>query len=129
MKSFSVVLRVWLLSLLGCAGLAALCFAELDLPVAHLVWSLRHHLSSLNAAFGTTLILTVESAVVLSLIVARLMRGHISRFAETLAIACLASICAYGINDQVLKPFFGVQSPVDVVHGARHAVHLMKGFA
>ena len=129
MKSYSVVLRIWLLSLLACAAVAALCFAEMDVPVAHHVWNLRHHLSSLNAAFGITLILAAESAVVLSLIVARLVRGHISRFAETLAIACLASICAYGINDQVLKPFFGVQSPADVVHGARHAIHLMNGFA
>jgi membrane-associated phospholipid phosphatase len=128
-KSFSAVLRVWLLSFLACAALAAFCFAEMDVPVAHRVWSLRHHLSSLNAAFGTTLILTAESAVVLGLIITRLVRGHISRFGETLAIACLASICAYGINDQVLKPFFGVPAPVDVVHGASHAIHFMQGFA
>lgn len=129
MKSFSAVLRVWLLSLLTCAALAALCFAKIDVPVAHRVWHLRHHLSSLDAAFGTTLILTAESAVVLGLAIARLVRGHISRFAETLAIACLASICAYGINDQVLKPFFGIQTPAAVVHGARHAIHFMNGFA
>lgn len=129
MKSFSAVLRIWLLSLLACAALAALCFARVDVPVAHRVWGLRHHLSTLNTAFGTTLILTAESAVVLGLIVARLVRGHISRFGETLAIACLASICAYGINDQVLKPFFGVPAPADVVHGARHAIHFMQGFA
>ncbi len=129
MKSFSAVLRVWVLSLLGCAALAALCFVKIDVPVAHRVWHLRHHLSSLNAAFGTTLILTAESVVVLALIIARLVRGHISRSAETLTMACLASICAYGINDQVLKPFFGVPAPVDVVHGARHALHFMQGFS
>jgi membrane-associated phospholipid phosphatase len=128
-KSFSVVIRVWLLTLLACAALAALCFAKIDVPVALRVWSLRHHLSSLNAAFGTTLILTAESAVVLALIISRLVRGHLSRFSETLAIACLASICAYGVNDQVLKPFFGVQEPADVVHGARHAIHFLMGFA
>lgn len=129
MKSFSAVLRVWLLSLLACAALSALCFARVDVPVAHRVWSLRHHLSTLNAAFGTTVILTAEAAVVLSLIVARLVRGHISRFGETLGLACLASICAYGVNDQVLKPFFGVPGPADVVHGARHAIQFMQGFA
>ena len=86
-------------------------------------------MSALNAAFGARVILTMEAAVVLSLVVARLTRGHISRFAETLAIACLASICAYGINDELLKPFFGVPSPVETIHGARHGFNLMMGLA
>ena len=128
-KSFADVLKIWLLSFVACAALAALCFARIDVPVAHRVWRLSHHLSSLNAAFGATVILTLESAVVLSLIIARLMRGHISRFAEALAIACLASICAYGMNDQVLKPFFGVPTPAEVVHGARHTFNIAVGLA
>ncbi|MDE2049633.1 MAG: phosphatase PAP2 family protein [Gammaproteobacteria bacterium] len=128
-KSFSVVLRIWLLSFVACAALAALCFAGIDVPVAHRVWRYGHRLSSLNAAFGATVILTLESAVVLGLVLARLMRGHISRFAEALAIACLASICAYGMNDQVLKPFFGVPTPAEVVHGARHTLNIAMGFA
>ena len=126
-KSFSAVLRIWFLSLMACAAAAALCFAVLDVPVAHLLWGVGRHLSSLNAAFGATVILTLEAAVVLGLIVARLMRGHISRFSEAVAIACLASICAYGVNDQVLKPFFGVQAPAAVVHGARHTFNLAMG--
>ncbi|HEX3982685.1 MAG TPA: phosphatase PAP2 family protein, partial [Acidisoma sp.] len=102
-------------------------FAELDVAVMHLFWKIGSHLSSLNTAFGAAVILTLESAVVLGLILARLMRGHISRFGETLAIACLASICAYGVNDQVLKPFFGVQAPDEVVAGARHTFNLLMG--
>ena len=62
--------------------------------------------------------------MVLSLVVARLTRGHISRFGEALGVACLASICAYGVNDQVLKRFFGVRTPFEVVRGARHAFNL-----
>lgn len=128
MKSFTVVVRVWFLSFLACAAAAAFSFAEIDVPVAHHVWGVGRHLSPLNAAFGATVILSLESVVVLSLVVARLMRGHISRFAEILAIACLASICAYGINDQVLKPLFGVEAPLVVIHGARHAFNFAKGF-
>lgn len=123
-KSFSAVLRIWFLFFVGCAAAAAFSFAALDVPVAHRLWRVSHHLSSLNAAFSATVIMTVEAAVVLSLIVARLTRGHLSRLSEAVAIACLASICAYGVNDQVLKPFFGVQAPVDVVHGARHTFNL-----
>lgn len=128
MKSFSAVLRIWLLSFVGCAALAAFSFKKIDLPVARLVWRFGDHLSSLSAAFGATVILTMEAVVVLSLIVARLTRGHISRFGEITAIACLASICAYGINDQVLKPFFGVPTPFDTIHGARHGFHFMMSF-
>lgn len=128
MKRFSVVLRIWSASLVACAALAAFSFVELDVPVAHRVWRFGHHLSSLSTTFGATVILTLEAAVVLGLILARLLRGHISRFSETLAVACLASICAYGINDQVLKPMFGVKTPTDVMTGARHAFHFAMGF-
>src|SRR5579883_3387085 len=128
-KSFSRVVSVWLLLFVACSVLAAFCFKEVDLPVARYCWKFSHHLSSLNQAFGTKLILTAESVVVLGLIVARLTRGHISRFAEALAIACLASICAYGINDEVLKPFFGVAPPDAIIHGARHGFNIGMGFA
>lgn len=127
MKRFSAFLRVWFLTLVVCAAVGALSFVLLDVPVAHRCWRFGRHLSTLNAAFGATVLLTLESVVVLALIVARLMRGHISRFGEAVGIACLASICAYGINDQVLKPFFGVQAPVAVVHGATHSFNLALG--
>jgi membrane-associated phospholipid phosphatase len=128
-KRFAVVVRIWFLSFVACAAVAAFSFAEMDVPVAHRVWGVARHLSPLNATFGATVILSLESAVVLGLIVARLMRGHISRFAETLALACLASICAYGINDEVLKPLFGVPGPLAVVDGARHTFNFAAGFA
>lgn len=127
MKRFSLVLRIWSASLLACAALAAFSFVELDVPVAHRVWRFGHHLSPLGASLGATVILTVEAAVVLGLIVARLTRGHISRFAEAVGVACLASICAYGINDQVLKPVFGVRTPAEVIAGARHTFHFAMG--
>lgn len=129
MKHFAVVARIWFVSFVACAAAAAFSFAEVDVPVAHRVWGVGRHLSALNATFGATVILALESAVVLSLIIARLMRGHISRFAEILAIACLASICAYGINDEVLKPLFGVPPPLVVIHGARHTVNFAMGAA
>lgn len=130
MKRFADAVRIWCLCFAACAAVAAFAFKKIDVPVAHGVWKFSAHLSSLNSAFGATVILSLESVVVLSLIVARLLRGHISRFAETLALACLASICAYGVNDEVLKPFFGVRSPVEVIeHGARHAFNFALGFA
>src|SRR6185437_665812 len=126
-KSFSAALRTWALSLVGCAVATGLSFVTLDVPVAHRLWRVGRHLNSMSAVFGATAILALEAAVVLSLIVARLTRGHISRFGEALGLACLASICAYGVNDQVLKPFFGVLPPDQVVHGATHAFNLAMG--
>lgn len=123
----SLLVRLWFVSFLMCAAAVAFAFAELDVAVAGRLWRVGRHLSSLNTAFGAAVILTVESAVILVLILSRLLRGHLSRFAETLAIACLASICAYGINDQVLKPFFGVPAPVLVLSGARHGFNLLAG--
>lgn len=129
MKRFSIAVRFWLLSLVACAAAAAFCFAELDLAVARRFWQVGRHLSSLNTAFGAAVILTLEAAVVLALLLARLMRGRLSRFAEALAIACLASICAYGINDQVLKPLFGVEPPAVVLDGGRHTFHWLMGLS
>jgi membrane-associated phospholipid phosphatase len=81
----------------------------------------------LNTAFGSRLILSAESAVILFTVLARLVRGRISVFAERLAIACLVSMCAYVVNDHVLKVFFGVLDPADVVHGGEHTFNLWMG--
>jgi membrane-associated phospholipid phosphatase len=65
--------------------------------------------------------------MMLYLVLMRLVRGRLSEFGETLAIACVASMCAYVINDHVLKVFFGVPNPAEVINGARHGFNLWKG--
>jgi membrane-associated phospholipid phosphatase len=127
MKRFPVALRIWFVAFAACAVAVAFSFSEADVAVARHFWRVGRHLSDLSTAFGAAVILTLESTVVLVLVVARLMRGHLSRLGETLGIACLASICAYAINDEVLKPFFGVQDPVAVLQGARH-IFFAKSF-
>ncbi len=127
MRRLPAPARAWLVAFATCAALAAFSFAHLDVPVARYFWKFGRFLHPLNRPFGAAGILTLESAVLLALVLARLVRGHISRFAETLTIACLASICAYGVNSLVLKPFFGIPNPTAVLHGAHHALHLMKG--
>jgi membrane-associated phospholipid phosphatase len=126
-KRFPVLVEVWLLSFVVCAVVVALSFAHLDVPLAQHFWTGGRFLSSLNTAFGAAVILSLESTVALGLIFARLVRGHISRFGEALEIACLASICTYGINSEVLKPFFGVPTPADVMNGARHTFNFLMG--
>lgn len=127
MRRFPVFVQIWLLSFVVCAAVVALSFAHIDVPIALHFWKVGRFLSPLNTAFGAAVILSLESAVALGLILARVVRGHISRFGEVLAIACLASICSYGINSEVLKPFFGVPIPAEVMEGATHAFNFLKG--
>jgi membrane-associated phospholipid phosphatase len=122
-----VAVQIWLLLFVACAAVVIFSFVRIDVPMALALWKVGPFLRPLNKAFGAVIILSLESAVVLVLVVARLVRGHISRFGETLAIACVASICAYGINDNVLKLLFGVPTPIEVMHGARHTFNLWMG--
>jgi len=127
MNHFSAVIRIWSVSLVACAGLVTFAFLRMDVPAALYFWNVDHLRSPLNTAFGSSLILSVESAVILFTVLARLLRGHISVFGETLAVACLVSMCAYVVNDHVLKVFFGVPNPADVVQGAGHRFNLWMG--
>ena len=112
---------------MACAAIVTFLFLRVDVPIALLFWNVARALSPSNAAVGSAVILSAESAAVLLMVVARLVRGHISAFGETLVIACLASMCAYVINDHLLKVFFGVPIPIDVMHGARHSFNLWMG--
>jgi hypothetical protein len=127
LKRVTAVIRLWVLLLLPCTAVVAFSFVRLDVPAALLFWSFGRHLSHMTEGFGADVVLSAESAVLLIMVLARLVRGHISTFGETLAIGCLASMCAYVVNDHVLKVFFGVPSPTDVIHGARHGFHILMG--
>jgi membrane-associated phospholipid phosphatase len=127
LNHFFVVIRIWSVSLAACAAIVAFSFLRIDVPAALYFWNIGHLRSPLNMAFGSIVILSAESAVILFTVLARLVRGHISVFGETLAIACLISMCAYVVNDHVLKVFFGVPNLTDVVHGAGHSFNFWMG--
>jgi membrane-associated phospholipid phosphatase len=127
LNHYSVVIRIWSVSLVTCAAMVAFAFLRVDVPAALYFWNVEHLRSPLNTAFASTLLLSVESAVILFTVLARLLRGHISVFGETLAIACLVSMCAYVVNDHILKVFFGVPNPADVMHGAGHSFNFWMG--
>ncbi len=129
MKRFCPAMELWLLLLLTCAALALVSFMSVDLPVAASCWKISRFLHPLDKPLGAPVLLSIEAAIAVVLILARLVRGHLSLLAETVALGCLASICAYSINSHILKPLFGVPNPTAVMHGARHALHLWKGSA
>lgn len=120
---------MWALSLLICTLAMAVAFVYLDVPVARRVYGILPLAESLATGFASAVLLGIEAAVALTLIVLRIARGRLSPFREATLLASLTSICAYAINEITLKVFFGVPSPVAVLHGAPHAFHFLSGSA
>jgi len=127
LKRLSVLILIWALSFAACAALVAFSIVYLDVPTALHFWKAARLLSPLGQALGAAVLLSVESTVILYVVLARLVRGYISVFGKTLAVACVASMCAYAINDHVLKIFFGFPSPTEVFRGARHGFNFWTG--
>ncbi len=119
--------QVWFLSLLICAFAVALAFVYADVPIARRVYGLLRTAESLEKGLASAVLLGIEAAVALALVIIRITRGHLSRFGEATALACLTSICAYAINDSILKLFLGVPNPAAVLHGTQHAFNLLAG--
>jgi membrane-associated phospholipid phosphatase len=120
---------IWLLSLLVCVLVVAVAFAYFDVPIARRVFGTLSPAENLAKGLTSAVLLSAEAAVALTLIVVRITRGRLSPLGEAAALACLTSICAFSVNDSVLKFFFGVPNPSAVLHGARHAFNLMSGSA
>ncbi len=118
---------MWFLSLLICTLAVAVAFVYFDVPTAHRVYGMLASGESLATGFASIVLLGVEAAVALTLVIIRITRGRLSPFREATALACLASICAYAINDGTLKFFFGVPNPAAVLRGTHHAFNLLNG--
>jgi membrane-associated phospholipid phosphatase len=128
-QEFRFSLRNWLLSLLFCLVAILIAFPWLDLPIAEHLFGILGTSKTLGNGFASVVLLGIEAAVVLALVISRLLRGHLTPFQEATAIACLTSICAYAVNDTLIKPLFGVPCPALVFQGATHAIHFLDGAA
>jgi membrane-associated phospholipid phosphatase len=127
MRSPEAARQLWLVSLLVCAGAVALVFPEIDLRIARRVYGIFGPLDDVANGLGSAVLLTCEAMVVLMLVVLRFARGPLTGLHKAIALACLTSICAYGINASVLKVLFGVPNPAHVLHGARHSFNWFHG--
>lgn len=127
MRPSRLALQVWLGSLAICVMAIALSFLLADVPIALFCSRSINYLEPLGNGLGSAILLSAEAIAVIALVLLRLMHGRLPPPAEALAVACLTSICAYGINSSVLKLFFGVPNPDDVLHGAMHTFNLWKG--
>jgi hypothetical protein len=119
--------HIWILSLLLSIVMVAVAFLYFDLPVAQHFYGFLGHAKTIGAGFSGLVLLSAEAITALTLMIDRIMRGRLTPFREATALACLTSMCAYTINDSVLKRVFGVPSPMDVMHGSQHMFNLLGG--
>jgi membrane-associated phospholipid phosphatase len=120
--------QIWLMAFLVCAAAVILSFECLDIPIARWFSTNLGQLNAVSAGLGSAVILSLEATTALTLVVVRLLRGYLSPLNEALALASLTSMCAYAVNDGVLKLLFGVPNPGNVLlQGAHHALHLLAG--
>lgn len=106
--------------------LVEITFNFFDVPIARRIYGLSGG-TGLAAGLAGSILLSIEAAIALVLIIGRIVRGHLSKFRETTVLACLASICAYAVNTNILKVAFGVPNPTAVMRGAQHTFHLLSG--
>lgn len=110
----------------------AFSFLYIDVPVALFFSqsspSISPVLGPASIDLGSTVILSVEAITVTGLALIRLLRDkRLPPLAEAVGIACLASICVYTIDSNLLKPLFGVPNPGDVLSGAKHTFNFFDG--
>ena len=108
----------------------AIAFAFADEEVAQFFSGNLGKLSLIGQGLGTAVVLSADAALALALVLLRMLRGreNFPQFYRAVVLACLTSICAFAINDGVLKLLFGVPNPFDVlIRGYRHGFHLLAG--
>jgi len=98
---------------LGAVALAAsliatlVCIQWLDVPIARFFFAASGHVSGLANAFGTAEMVGGDCLLMLVLAVLRVLRGSLPPFGKAIFIACGTSLCAFMVNDYVLKMVFG----------------------
>jgi membrane-associated phospholipid phosphatase len=119
---------VWALSFLACAIVALFSLAYFDVPVARWAFQNIGRMAVLGQGLGSAVLMSFEAATIVTLVIIRLVRGYLSQLGKVTVLACLTSLCAYAFDNGVLKVFFGVPTPYDVIaENAHHAFHVFAG--
>ncbi|HEY5346970.1 MAG TPA: phosphatase PAP2 family protein [Rhizomicrobium sp.] len=104
---------LWLWCLLFAATLAASAVAMLwlDQPLARLFAANIRRLNVLGHGLSSSILIAGEMVLMVGLAAVRIARGSLPKPGNALLLACCASLCAYAVNDCVLKIVFGRPSP------------------
>jgi membrane-associated phospholipid phosphatase len=131
--------RVIPLSLRRAFGLWCLLFAAilaataasmhwLDRPLALYFVANVHRLNLLGAGLSSSILIAGEMAVIIGLAVMRIARGRLPKPGKALLLACCASLCAFAVNDDVLKVIFGRPNPAQFLFAATQPhFHFLQG--
>lgn len=127
-NNLRLAIQLWSASFAVCAAVVIVSFFHFDLPIASYSSGLFHKQMAFGQELTSAILLSLEAVVLIILVLVRLTRGKLPSSAEVLAIACVASLCAYSIDSNVLKSFFGVPRPDDVLlGGVPHVFHFWNG--
>lgn len=119
--------RNFLLWAVVCACSGVLFFLKFDTTIARVVFPYTRHLGTVSAGLGGMVLVSAEAFIALVLWCIYAVRGRLPLLGKAVALACISSVCAYAVNSLVLKMFFGVPTPTEVVGGAVHAFHFLQG--
>lgn len=115
-----------------------LCAATLAVTAAAMHWLDRtlalyfaanaRHLEVLGASLSSGVLITGEMAIVVGVAGTRIVRGRLPKPAKALLLACCASLCAFAVNDGVLKSVFGRPNPGQFLFASMPPVfHFLQG--
>lgn len=121
----------WLATLAVTLCLVLVSFRWLDVPVAlHFAGDLKHlshRVHVVGEHLGSLLLVAGEAGLAAMLVFYRIMRGSLPSLGKVTVIACATSLCAFALNEFVLKTMFGVQQPLIVLGGAAHVFQPFQG--
>jgi membrane-associated phospholipid phosphatase len=102
---------LWCLLFAATLAATAVAMHWLDRPLALYFTANARRLSALGAGLSSAMLITGEMAVVVGLAGTRIARGRLPKAGKALLLACCASLCAFAVNDDVLKIIFGRPDP------------------
>ena len=123
----SYIMMIWMIAAAVCALLVGFCFSHVDVRVAHYASLHFSHPLTGSLEVKAPILLGIEATIFATLVLLRLLHGHLSTFSRVLAVACLSSICTYAVNGLVLKVFFGVPAVYETFQGAPHLAVFAAG--
>jgi membrane-associated phospholipid phosphatase len=120
--------KLWCTSLAATLVGVAVCIRWLDIPVASVFHTNVDHFTGLGRGLSSFVLVSGEILLIISLAIARMIRGALSDFAKALFVASSASLSAFVANDYVLKVIFGRQNPSEFFQAPTTQVfHFFQG--
>lgn len=125
---FRPLFRQWCLLLIAAMIMVAVCIRWLDLPIALVFLSNTKRFNEVGTALGSAVLVSGEMVVIVTLAIVRMAKGNLPAFAKYVFVACCTSLCAFVINDYVLKLLFGRRPPSVLFHAhPNHVFNFFKG--